>query len=60
MKCIFFLDEFVFDLYALGPKLLNQLWDYTERSMSPSMSTATTTLSPFSLVQANVRLNEQL
>jgi hypothetical protein len=28
--------------------------------MSPSMSTATTTLSPFSLVQANVGLNEQL
>ncbi|KAI8890782.1 yeats-domain-containing protein [Backusella circina FSU 941] len=53
-------DEFVFDLYSLGPKLLNQLWEYTERSMSPSMFTATTTLSPFSLVQANAALNEQL
>ncbi|KAG1451910.1 hypothetical protein G6F56_007961 [Rhizopus delemar] len=40
-------DEFVVDLYSLGPDLLTQLWEFTEKK---SKSVA---LSPFSLVQAN-------
>lgn len=48
------LDEFIVDLYSLGPELLNQLWDYTERKKMYSR----TVLSPFSLVQANTIMIE--
>ncbi|KAI9247106.1 hypothetical protein EDC94DRAFT_626495 [Helicostylum pulchrum] len=47
-------DEFIVDLYSLGPELLNQLWDYTERKKMSSR----TALSPFSLVQANTIMIE--
>lgn len=43
------------DLYSLGPDLLNQLWDYTEKK---KMSSSRTVLSPFSLVQANTMMIE--
>lgn len=46
-------EEFVVDLYSLGPDLLNQLWDYTERKMYTKPA-----LSPFSLVQANTSMLE--
>ncbi|KAI7873292.1 uncharacterized protein EV154DRAFT_528370 [Mucor mucedo] len=48
-------DEFVVDLYSLGPDLLSQLWDYTEKK---KMSSSRTVLSPFSLVQANTMMIE--
>ncbi|KAG0767842.1 hypothetical protein G6F57_002844 [Rhizopus arrhizus] len=41
-------DEFVIDLYSLGPDLLTQLWEFTEKKSKSSVI-----LSPFSLVQAN-------
>lgn len=44
---MYYIDEFVVDLYSLGPDLLTQLWEFTEKK---SKSVA---LSPFSLVQAN-------
>ncbi|KAI8986421.1 class I glutamine amidotransferase-like protein [Pilobolus umbonatus] len=46
-------DEFVVDLYSLGPELLTLLWDYTEKKMSTQ---ATSAISPFSLVQANTSI----
>ncbi|KAI8647072.1 yeats family-domain-containing protein [Parasitella parasitica] len=46
-------DEFMFDLYSLGPELLSQLWDYTVEKQSQQKATA---LSPFSLVQANANM----
>jgi hypothetical protein len=45
------IDEFMVDLYSLGPELLNQLWEYTERKTQNSC-----VLSPFSLVQANTNM----
>lgn len=42
-------DEFIVDLYSLGPELLSMLWDYTEKRMVNQPSA----ISPFSLVQAN-------
>ncbi|KAI9281815.1 yeats family-domain-containing protein [Sporodiniella umbellata] len=46
-------EEFVVDLYSLGPELLTQLWEFTEKK---SKSVA---LSPFSLVQANTAFIEE-
>ncbi|CEP12758.1 hypothetical protein [Parasitella parasitica] len=46
-------DEFMFDLYSLGPELLSQLWDYTAEKQ---LQQKTTALSPFSLVQANANI----
>ncbi|KAI7901160.1 yeats family-domain-containing protein [Cokeromyces recurvatus] len=48
-------DEFVVDLYSLGPDLLNLLWDYTEKRTNPHNPSI---LSPFSLVQANTNISE--
>ncbi|GAN04271.1 conserved hypothetical protein [Mucor ambiguus] len=46
-------DEFMVDLYSLGPELLTQLWDYTTEKRSQPKAIA---LSPFSLVQANANM----
>ncbi|KAI9475666.1 MAG: yeats family-domain-containing protein [Benjaminiella poitrasii] len=46
-------DEFVVDLYSLGPELLDLLWNYTEKKMMSSSH------SPFSLVQANTNMVEE-
>lgn len=42
------IEKFVVDLYSLGPDLITQLWDITEKKSKSSAA-----LSPFSLVQAN-------
>lgn len=47
------LEEFMVDLYTLGPDLLSKLWDYTETKMN-----FRPVLSPFSLVQANTAMME--
>jgi len=47
------IDEFMVDLYSLGPDLLTQLWDYTTEKKSQPKAVA---LSPFSLVQANANM----
>ncbi|KAI8091017.1 uncharacterized protein B0P05DRAFT_528416 [Gilbertella persicaria] len=48
-------DEFMVDLYSLGPELLNLLWEYTENK---TQLQNTTEMSPFSLVQANTNMME--
>ncbi|KAI8349653.1 hypothetical protein EDC96DRAFT_448462 [Choanephora cucurbitarum] len=46
-------DEFVVDLYSLGPDLLNRLWQYTENKLRTKNRTE---MSPFSLVEANTNM----
>ncbi|KAI8328663.1 hypothetical protein BD560DRAFT_457136 [Blakeslea trispora] len=48
-------DEFVVDLYSLGPDLLNRLWQYTEHKLR---TRNVTQISPFSLVEANTNMVE--
>lgn len=50
---VMLIDEFMVDLYSLGPDLLTQLWDYTTEKKSQPKAVA---LSPFSLVQANANM----
>ncbi|KAI8981679.1 hypothetical protein BDF20DRAFT_911943 [Mycotypha africana] len=44
-------EEFMLDLYSLGPELLNILWDFTEKK-TDSSTKSSMILSPFSMAQA--------
>ncbi|KAI8889931.1 hypothetical protein K501DRAFT_237511 [Backusella circina FSU 941] len=47
-------DEFIVDLYSLGPDLLNSLWEYTENNLSPHPPSVS---SPLALLQAHGMLD---